>query len=378
MQNEVTAKWEDISDWELLQRLLPKGGEEKAKECGALKRVREIPNAQVLLRILLLHLANGYSLMETAVRAREADLAQVSDVAVMKRLRASEEWLRWICEQLQGGVRTITEWSHRVVLIDATTISEPGSTGTDWRIHYAMNMSNCQCRYFELTGQKGGETWRRFPIHEGDIVMGDRMYSTPVSVAHVVNSKGDVIVRLNRQSLPLYTGRQTKVNPLSRVRRLRIGEVKEWSCWVKGPKGEVIPGRLIAVKRSRAATLHEQKRLRRKASRNQTSVSQSSLEAAAYFFLWTTLGEAISAKQLLKLYRIRWQIELAFKRMKSIMGMGHLPKKDPQGSRAWLHGKLMVALLIERIIDLADSFSPWGYCLERQTEPLAGNGVLVS
>ena len=62
--------------------------------------------------------------------------------------------------------------------------------------------------------------------------------------------------------------------------------------------------------------------------------------------------------------RLRWQIELVFKRMKSIMGMGHLPKADPNSSRAWLHGKLFVALLVERMIEAAKSFFPWGYPLE--------------
>jgi len=374
----VAENWEDLTDWDVLQQLLPKGWEEKAKESGALKRAREISNAAVLLQILMLHLANGYSLMETAVRAREAGLAQVSDVAVMKRLRASEEWLRWMAEQVRaGGTNPIPKWNRRVVLVDATTVSEPGSTGTDWRIHYAMNLSDFQCRYFELTDRKGGETWRRFPLHAGDIVMGDRIYSTPVSVAHVVNSQGEVLVRLNRQSLPLYRGKATQVSPLQLVRGLRIGEVKEWVCWVKGPKEERIPGRLIALKRTRKATRHEQKRLRRKAIRKQERASRQSLEAAAYFFLWTTLGKEYEANLLLKFYRIRWQIELTFKRMKSIMGMGHLPKKDPQACRAWLHGKLLISLLIERIIDMADSISPWGYCLEESPESLERNGILA-
>jgi len=153
--------------------------------------------------------------------------------------------------------------------------------------------------------------------------------------------------------------------------------VKEWVCWVKGPKEERIPGRLIALKRTRKATRHEQKRLRRKAIRKQERASRQSLEAAAYFFLWTTLGKEYEANLLLKFYRIRWQIELTFKRMKSIMGMGHLPKKDPQACRAWLHGKLLISLLMERIIDMADSISPWGYCLEESPESLERNGILA-
>ena len=285
-----TEEWKELNDWDLLCRFLPEGWEEKAQESGALKRAREVPNAAVLLRILLLHLANGYSLKETALRAREAGWAQVSDVAVMKRLRISEEWLRWLSEQMRAGLtRPLPSWNRRVVVVDATTVSEPGSTGTDWRIHYAMNLSDCQCRYWELTDRRGGETWRRFPVQEDEVVMGDRIYATPVSVAHVVKKKGDVIVRLNRQSLPLYTGKGESLSPLAWVRGLRIGQVKECPCWVKGPDGEKIGGRLLAVKRSEEATQREQKRLQQKASRNQKPVSVASLEAAAYLFIWSNI-----------------------------------------------------------------------------------------
>ena len=70
---------------------------------------------------------------------------------------------------------------------------------------------------------------------------------------------------------------------------------------------------------------------------------------------------------------MRWQIELAFKRMKSIMGLGHLPKKDPASARAWLHGKIFASLLVERMVQAAETLSPWGYRLDREAQPLEGN-----
>jgi hypothetical protein len=49
------------------------------------------------------------------------------------------------------------------------------------------------------------------------------------------------------------------------------------------------------------------------------------------------------------------------KRFKQIAALGHLPKYDDQSSRAWLYGKLLVALLTEKLVQQANSFSPWGY-----------------
>ena len=72
-----------------------------ARSTGALRRARDIPDAESLLRLLLMHVANGYSLAETAARAGQLGM-ELSAVAVFKRLRASEEWLRWLAEQLRG------------------------------------------------------------------------------------------------------------------------------------------------------------------------------------------------------------------------------------------------------------------------------------
>jgi SRSO17 transposase len=112
--------------------------------------------------------------------------------------------------------------------------------------------------------------------------------------------------------------------------------------------------------------------MRRTARRKGRTLSRQALAAAAYVFVWTTVpSEQVSAEQVLALYRVRWQIELAFKRMKSIMGLGHLPKWADTSARAWIHGKLMIALLVERLLDEAESVSPWGYRLAASTQPLA-------
>ena len=90
--------------------------------------------------------------------------------------------------------------------------------------------------------------------------------------------------------------------------------------------------------------------------------SKQNLEAARYVYVFTTVpDDLLSSTEVLELYRGRWQIETCFKRLKSIMGFGHLPKYDPRSCRAWLYGKLVVALLAERMVDSAQRFSPWGY-----------------
>jgi len=363
----------EIGNWAVLRRFLPPGWEEQARVSGALKRTRGVSGAEALLRTLLIHLANGCSLAETSVRARRAGLCAMSSVALFKRLRAAEGWLRWLAQQVRAvNLMSAIGVGRRIRAVDATTVSEPGSTGTDWRIHYSVNIGDLQCDFFELTDVKGGETLRRVPIKPRDIIMGDRLYATPPGVAHVMDAHGDIVVRVNRQSLPLFDEDGNRLNILKTVRELKPTQVREWRTAVQHPEGGWLRGRLIAIKRSIAATRLERKRLMRRANRRQHKVSKESLEAAQYFMVWTSLPDSFTSSVVLEFYRLRWQIELVFKRMKSIMGLGHLPKADPVSCRAWLHGKLFVALLVERMIRAANSFSPWGYELEAASKSMEG------
>ena len=85
-------------DWCLLVSFLPGNWRELAASTGALKGLRK--NKSALLRVLLIHLGCGHSLRETAVRARKARLAELSSVALWKRLRKSRDWLQALCVEL--------------------------------------------------------------------------------------------------------------------------------------------------------------------------------------------------------------------------------------------------------------------------------------
>jgi Transposase DDE domain len=148
------------------------------------------------------------------------------------------------------------------------------------------------------------------------------------------------------------------------LRKLRIGGIGEWDAILPGAKGEGddLPVRVCAIKKSKEATEQARKKIRRLASKKGHETKPETLESAAYVVILTTApATRMSAESALELYRARWQVELVFKRMKSIIGLGHLPKVDPESSRAWLHGKLFVALLTETLVHATESLSPWGY-----------------
>ena len=154
--------------WEIVCRTLPVGWREKAKELKAMRRQRgEIQEPETLLRILMIHLLDGCSLRETATRAVYGGLAQVSDVALLKRLRACGEWFRWIGGELMrqhvgtdGALDLLP--GRRLRLVDGSTVSEPGATGSTWRIHYAFGLPSLRCDEVYVTEPDVGESLKRF------------------------------------------------------------------------------------------------------------------------------------------------------------------------------------------------------------------------
>ena len=365
-EEQAHAAEEFAEDWQVLMTHLPQGWEAQARKTKAFQRARSFESAEALLRTLLIHLAEGCSLRETAVRASEGGIASVSDVAVFKRLRASEEWLRWLALKLAGrDSQTMIpdgEGRLRLRILDATVVREPGSTGGDWRLHYALCLKTLQCDHFELTDIHGGESLSRFPVSVDDVILADRFYGTPKNVRYVVNHGGHVVVRLRAKGHGLRKPDGEPFELLRALRRVKSGDIREWSVSMVAKDGQSIPGRLCAVKRSNMATRLAQKKMRVDFGRDGRTPSKQNLQIARYVFLFTTIPSSIlAAPEILELYLARWQIETCFKRLKSIMGFGHLPKHDPQSCRAWLYGKLVVALLAERLVDSAQRFSPWGY-----------------
>ncbi len=88
-ENLVSGEISTIaSDWSVVTNMLFANWQAKATELGAIRRrLRNFRDADCLLRVMLIHLADGCSLRETPTSASAGDMAQVSDVALLKRLR---------------------------------------------------------------------------------------------------------------------------------------------------------------------------------------------------------------------------------------------------------------------------------------------------
>ena len=221
-----------IDEWGLVSRFFPKGWEDRAKELGAITRLRKIKSASELLRLLLIHIAGGCSLREASTRAKHGGIATISDVGLLKRLRASSEWFRWMSIELlsKRGVKLDPpNWLARfnVRTVDASVVSEPGSTGTDWRLHYSMRLYSLQCDQFLITRQETGESFLNFDICKDDLIIGDRAYGRLKGMKHVKNNGGHYIVRLKNKAFKMYNSNGIDFSILNSVKNLSIGKVQD-------------------------------------------------------------------------------------------------------------------------------------------------------
>jgi hypothetical protein len=357
-------------NWNLLVSLLPPGWEQQAVLSGASERLRGFSTTSNLLRTLLLHVGKGYSLRETVVRAKAAGIAEISDVALMKRLQKAEGWLQGLCVALlqeSGWEMPLETHGFNVRALDGTLVKEPGRSGSCWRIHYSVQIPSLICDHFELTSAKGagtGESLGRFAAREGDLVLADRGYSRPAGIEALSRQGAAVIVRLNSRSLPLFCEDGRRFELAEEVGKLQeTGVDRAWQVWVEGGKGR-IAGRLCAIRKSEEAAAQARRRIQRRVQQGGSKPTPETLQYASYVMVFTTVpASRLSAAEVLEWYRVRWQIELVFKRLKTLAELGALPKHADQSARAWLYGKLLIALLGQKLERLGRDISPWGYRL---------------
>ncbi len=353
-----------MDEWAVVERLLPQEWQTAARQLGAFRRARYIDNPSTLLRVLLFHAVAGSALRQTVALLRAAGVAELSQVALLKRLRSAGDWLAWIAAGLCQGLRerACLPGALRVRVVDRTTVQGPGSRSTQWRLHYALDLTSLHCDWQALTDAHGGESLERLPVRRGDVILGERAFFTQRGRAHLTQAGAHAVTRLRWRHARLLDPQGQRCRVLDFARTLAAGQVGDWPVWLPLPGGQSLAGRVIAIGLPLPLVERAQRRARRAACKKQHRLHPDTLTAARYVILFTSLPkELLSAESVLDLYRYRWQVELAFKRLKQLLKIGRLPHKDPGAARGWIQAKLVVALLLETLVRNARTFSPWGF-----------------
>ena len=333
-----------------------------AAETKAIQRKREVVDGASLLRLALARGPGGLSLRQTSAWASMLGIAELSNPGVKYRLNQAADFLAALVERLLAAKAPGADlrWPGRILrLADGTCVSKPGSQGADWRIHGVFDLGRGGFSHLELTDQHGAEALERGAPLPGEIRIGDRNYArAPVLHRFLGRSGGqaDFIVRVGWNALELTTGKGKPFDLIEYLQGLPAGvkphEVKLGAA-VGGDK-PAMALRLIVQRKTPEAAQATRLTLRRAAVRKGRKLDPRSLVAAEFMILGTSLpSKGYSATAVVAAYRLRWQIELAFKRLKSLLHVDQLPTRTERGSRSWLYAHLILALLCD---DLSQDF----------------------
>jgi len=347
---------------EELMEMLPEGYEEACREKGAMRRKREIKNPQDLMKLCLIYLSQKCSLVEISEIARLMGIGEMSDVAFMKRFAKCGEWFKWILGQMTAN--GITNYQkpksmegYDFVALDASDIVEKGASKRVFRLHYAINIFTMTSLEYKITTEQVGESLTNFTIKPNYLVIADRAYGNKKGIEYCLENGGNFIFRIKNKAFNLYDENRKEINLLEEIKNATDKKAIDKTVYMENSKKELVELRVCAIRKTDEKIKESNKKLQRKEIRKQVAFSEETKKSHEYIFVITSLPKSIGADEILSAYRFRWQIELYFKRLKSIMDLGDLPKKKDDGIIAWLHGKLIVALLLEKLLSDLD-FSP--------------------
>jgi hypothetical protein len=310
---------------------LPQGLEEQAKVQKAFQRKREVARASSLLRAILAYVLGVMSTREWSAWAVLVGVANISEAAWRKRLRASSAWLLWSFNQLVSApglkIPSQTHPPARVLLIDATRLRQPGGTGDDWRLHLAYDI--CAGRFGEvrLTDWKEGEQLDYYHLQPGDIVVADGGYGIRRNLNLILQQQANGILRIHPSTFPILDVQGKPVDLFSWIRTTTI-DLMDLAAFFRDGTGQIHAIRLVAQALPAEKAALSRMRRRKEAQKHGRTISDDTLLIAGWLIVVTTLeSDEWPATDIVRLYRARWQIELVFKRMKQILCLNQLRSK---------------------------------------------------
>lgn len=336
--------------------------EAEARETKAFLRPREIKCAVDLLRFILAYCLGKWGLRLTAAWAEGIGLASISNVALLGRLRNAVPWLERIAGRLLsrlGESRSVAGRSagpsagkgRLVRLVDATNVTKAGKTeresGGVWRIHAVYDLPTERLSAFEITDEHGAEAINRIAVVPGEIRIGDRVHCRADDLADVIAQGADVVVRASWRSARWLLGCGGTFDIIRELRENSSGRIDR-PIWLARGKAEPLRLRLVAIRIPKDKAMKAVLEARAKAKDKQRKIEPGTLVAAEWVIIITSLApEAFSTDEVLELYRLRWRIEIAFKRMKSLIGLAGPPGKCPMVAKVWVLCHLIAVLLTE-------------------------------
>jgi hypothetical protein len=334
---------------DLLQDLPPETTA-MAREFKAFVRAKKVKTPQQLLRVVFL-----YCGLDKSLRATAADFTllyeSITDSSIAERLAACRPWVQAVLAKMlhTTAIATLpTPW--RFLVIDGSAVQGPGAQGTQYRLHLCLDLVQLQFVSITVTAQHTGESLVHFPLGPGDIALADRGYAYALPRVETVRKQADVIVRRSPAQLPVYNGDGQRVDLRQVLREQPWATSRTIDVCVQAPSLGAVRGSLHAYRLSEEQANVARQRIRAQSRKKGRTPKDTTRFWAGWVLVFTTVAPSLlGAKTISALYRVRWQVEIAIKRWKSVLDVGKLRAKEGSPLAAvWLLGKLLYALLVER------------------------------
>lgn len=337
----------DIAFEEFLQEL-PADYEKLAREFKAFSRGRKIKSPAQLMQVVMCYCGVDQVLRETAGTFTLLE-ERITDTAIHKRLRACLPWVKALLRELMGeGFVNLISGHLRFIVIDGSTVQGPGALETWYRLHIAVDLVNLQLIHVEVTDKYEGEHLEHYPLQDGDVVVIDRGYNQPKTLVAQVRRGVSVVLRYNPHSMNLYTQGGEKIDWYKQLKDNAPTRLCQPARVSHG--GDYIEGYVHGCRLAPEQAAQARRRVRAKAKKKGRTAQKKTLMMAGWVLIFTTLAPSVlSTEVVAELYRVRWQIELVIKRLKSLLDIDRLRAREHSAlAELYLQGKLLYAWVVER------------------------------
>jgi Transposase DDE domain len=327
-----------------------------ARETKAYRFTRGFRDFSAYMQFTMLWAIEGLSLRDASTWLQCTGLGSISPPSLQERIANLGPFLKNLVQR-EFSLRNIAPPStnSRLLIVDATTVSCPKAKSTSFYLHTLFDPVSASLQHIHLSSVEEGESLRHQTFHPGDVVLADRVYANPTSIKLVKAAQADLVVRIRYQERGMFyassPGKElSEFEPLSYFKACNLAEGECCEVPVHWKSGDTLyEGRVIGYRVSSLQAQKAQKRLRKKYQKRCKKPKENQIKSTDYVFIYTTLPEKYTQKEILEMYRYRWQIELLFKRMKSLLHIDEVRTHTTKSTEAFLWGKILVALLLERM-----------------------------
>lgn len=301
-------------------------------EAKIIRRKRVLKSLRQLMTAIYLYFEENLSFQRLSDLMACRYGIVMTDVAWNKQFLKAAPYLWEAIQQLQAKAVVQAEDEAKEILncssiyaIDATNFSVQGGKHTVARVHTLYSINEHRSISAEITDHHATESLQRFPLQSGAVYFADRAYGTSKQLAYALEQKAYFVIRLGWKHIKLFYDADCHKSLL--IPDLMKGDAFSAIAYFKY-RNNVYYIRLVGTKIPEEKQENARKRILRKASQNQRKVSSKTLEAAKWMVLATTFSDDISDLEITQAYRLRWQIELHFKRSKTLLNFHKLRRSS--------------------------------------------------